>query len=180
MSTIQPVQLIPLACVRCQVPVNARVGEVAWVCQTCEQGLWMGEDGRLSAQEILFSSALNQGAQGYPYWVVEGQAQLQRQTYKGNQSKEMEVFWQLPRLFFIPAYELPLQNVVETGARLLRQPPTLHAGSPTAFAGVVVPPGDVRPLAEFILLGIEADRKDALRSLHFELTLAEARLWVLP
>jgi hypothetical protein len=166
-------------CVRCQAPVNARVDEVAWVCATCGQGLLLQEDGGLVAQEIFFSVGLAQGGRGLPYWVAEGRAQLQRQTYKGNRSKEMQAFWQAPRRFFVPAYELPLQQVLEIGAYLLRQPPGLQAGSQAAFAPVVVPPSDVRPLAEFILLGIEAERKDALRSLQFELTLSEAQLWVL-
>jgi hypothetical protein len=38
----------------------------------------------------------------------------------------------------------------------------------------------VHPLAEFILLGIEADRKDALKTLNFTLDLERPQLWILP
>lgn len=175
-----PVELIPLLCVKCQTPVNAQVDEVAWVCPMCGQGLLLGDDGNLRPLEIFFSAALPQGVQGKPFWVAQGSASLQRQTYSGNRSKEMQDFWGSPRTFFIPAYELPLQEVVAAGTQLLRQPPALQPGSPAPFAPVVVPPGDVRPLAEFILLGIEAERKDALRTLTFDLSLSEAQLWILP
>ncbi len=175
-----PVELIPLLCLKCQSPVDARVDEVAWACQVCGQGLLLGEDGGLRALEIFFSAALPQGVQGKPFWVAQGSAVLQRQTYSGNRSQEMQDFWKATRTFFIPAYELLLQEVVAAGTQLLRQPPALQPGGPAAFLPVVVPPGDVRPLAEFILLGIEAERKDALRTLTFELSLSEAQLWILP
>ena len=38
----KPVELVPLLCVRCQAPVPARPGEVAWVCEQCGQGLVLG------------------------------------------------------------------------------------------------------------------------------------------
>lgn len=180
MSAQQPVSLIPLLCVRCQAPVSAGLEEVAWVCETCGQGLLLGEDGQLIALEVHYAAAIPAGGQGRPFWVAGGQAVLQRQTYKRDESREMQAFWQTPRRFFIPAFELPLQQMLELGSALLRQPPELTPGSPARFIGVRVPPGDVTPLAEFILLSIEAERKDALRSLDFQLTLSQPSLWILP
>jgi hypothetical protein len=37
----------------------------------------------------------------------------------------------------------------------------------------------MRPVAEFIVLAIEAERKDQLRSLNFNLNLAAPELWIL-
>lgn len=179
MST-PPVSLIPMVCLRCQTPLTAKPDEVAWVCPTCGQGLLLDDQNGLAELEIHFSAGIPPGEAGVPYWVAEGSASLQRSTYQGNQTDEMLIFWLNPRRFFIPAYDLPLNHVIETGAYLLRQPPELQPGSGAKFLPVTVPPDDVLPLAEFILLGIEANRKDALKELRFTLDLSEPELWVLP
>lgn len=178
--TDPPVSLIPMVCLRCSSPLTAQPDEVAWICQTCGQGLVLDEQAGLAALEFHFSAGILQGQAGSPYWVAEGRASLQRTTYQGNQTDEMLAFWQYPRHFFIPAYDLPINSVIETGAFMLRQPPNLQAGTPGKFLAVTVPPGDVLPLAEFILLGVEANRKDALKELHFTLDLSAPELWVLP
>jgi len=58
--------------------------------------------------------------------------------------------------------------------------PAVKQGSATKFMPVTLLPEDVRPLAEFILIGIEADRKDMIKELHFDLKLSQPALWVLP
>ncbi|NMB87191.1 MAG: hypothetical protein GYA17_02455 [Chloroflexi bacterium] len=175
-----PVRLIPMLCIRCQNPLPAQPGETAWVCSNCGQGQLLSDEQGLEALEVHFAAGLPAGKPGRPFWVAEGTVRLQRETYRGDQSGAMQAFWGAPRRFFVPAYELPLPELVETGLRLLQQPPALQAGSPAAFLPVSVPPTDVRPLAEFILLAVEAARKDDLRELRFDLSLSAAELWVLP
>jgi hypothetical protein len=52
--------------------------------------------------------------------------------------------------------------------------------SPAApFLPVTVPPGDLKALGEFLVMSIEADRRDALKTMEFTLTLEPAQLWVL-
>jgi hypothetical protein len=41
-------------------------------------------------------------------------------------------------------------------------------------------PDDVRALAEFIVLAVEAARKDKLSHLQFDLQLGAAELWIIP
>lgn len=180
MSESAPITLAPLQCLHCQAAIPAQVDEVAWVCETCGQGQLLLENGSLQAISVFFSKHIQPGAQGHPFWVAEGSATLQRETYHGNQAREMQDFWRIPRRFFVPAYALPLQEVINQGAQFLSQPLPLEEGSRVSFQPVTVPAGDVRPLAEFILLGIEADRRDALKTLKFELTLGEPQLWILP
>ncbi len=180
MSETVSIHLAPLQCVQCQAAIPAQADEVAWVCETCGQGQLLLESGDLQAISVFFSKHIPAGAQGRPFWVAEGSAVLQRETYTGDQTRAMQDFWQAPRRFFVPAYALPLQDVVSLGTQLLTQPTPLEEGSRAAFLPVTVPAGDVRPLAEFILLGIEADRRDALKTLQFKLTLGEAQLWILP
>jgi hypothetical protein len=167
-------------CVKCQAPVPARPDEVAWVCAQCGQGLLLADEKGLAAVEVHFSAGIPAGGKGRPFWAADGQARLTRQVYKGDASREMLAFWQDPRRFFIPAFELGLEDLVRTAVGLLMQPPDVRAGSPAAFAPVTVLPGDVQALAEFVVLSIEAGRKDDLRELGMELQLGEPQLWILP
>ncbi len=177
---LQDVHLQPLTCLRCQTPLPANADEVAWVCPACGQGQILYPNGKFSPLEIQYSAQITPGKSGRPFWVAGGTAVLQRQTFRGNRAQEMQAFWQNPQRFFVPAYHLPLQQVIELGAQLLLNPPALQAGPAAPFQAVQVPPGDVHPLAEFILLGIEADRKDALKTLNFTLDLERPQLWILP
>ncbi len=176
----QPISLYPLQCLRCQTPVSARSDEVAWLCPTCGQGLMLDDEQGLLPLEFHFSSAITASGVGRPFWIAEGKASLQRATFKGDASGEMLAFWAQPRRFFIPAYELGMEELVRMGAQLVRQPIVLQTGERTKFQPVTVLPSDAQALAEFILLGIEADRSDALRELKFDLQLSAPVLWLLP
>lgn len=178
--TNDSVSLIPMVCLRCQNPIKAQPDHVAWVCQTCGQGLLLDDEKGLAALEIHFSTSIPPNSQGRPFWVAEGQASLQRTTYQGDKTNDMLAFWQNPRRFFIPAFDLPIDQVIKIGSSMLYQPPGLQAGAPAKFLPVTVPLQDVLPLAEFILLGVEADRRDALKELHFTLDLSTPELWILP
>jgi len=47
------------------------------------------------------------------------------------------------------------------------------------FLPVVVPPQDVQAISEYIVMSVEAGRKDALRELKFNIRLDPPQLWVL-
>jgi hypothetical protein len=176
-----PVRLIPMLCVRCSNPIPAGVGEVAWVCPNCQQGQLLAQDGQLAPVEIHFSADLKPGERGRPFWVARGRVtNLVRKRFKGDQSKEMHRFWEAPRQFFVPAYEMSLEMVVDSGLKLIDSQPVLTPGSPADFLPVTVLPVDVRALAEFIVLAVEAARKDQLSQLLFDLELGEPELWIIP
>jgi hypothetical protein len=112
---------------------------------------------------------------------------LQRQSYgfamfgAGSSKNEMESFWSAPHWFFIPAYELPLEKLLDVGMQMLKQPPPLQEISgPLPFLPIVTPPEDVRSLSEFIVMAIEAARSDKLKQLDMQLTLSAPELWIFP
>ena len=51
-----PVELMPLNCIRCGTSIPAEVDEVAWVCQQCEKGQQLGDDGLIPLRVTLFSA----------------------------------------------------------------------------------------------------------------------------
>ncbi len=174
-----PIRLLPMLCTQCQAAIPAAIEEVAWVCPNCQQGLLL--DDHQGLKPFQFHYAPNLTGKGKPIWVAAGRVQFSRSTFAGNDSGGMTAFWNQPRTFFVAAYALPLEQVTETGVRLLRQPLTLNdGGQPAPFEPVIIPPEDVRPLAEFIIVSIEADRKDKLRALSFTLELETPQLWILP
>jgi len=177
----QAVRLIPLLCTRCQAPVPANPDEVAWVCEQCGQGLLLNEASGLEPQELFFSAEIGQNKAGMPFWVARGQVTItSRQTYSGNQSKAANEFWGKPHLFFAPAWKLSVEEIVKAGAALLRSPVGMQPGARTRLQPVVLQPRDLRPLAEFMVMSIEAERSDAMRELSFKLDLDRPQLWVLP
>ena len=180
MSPQSPVRLLPLICPACQTPILAKVDERAWVCATCQKGYLLMVDGSLRAQDIFFSSAIKPGTPGRPFWVAPGQVTIsERTTYGGDRGKEAQDFWAAQRLFYIPAFETALEDIISAGVSMLRSPIQVQPGPPAPFLPVVTPPEDLRPLAEFIVYSLEADRKDALKTLKFSLRLENPQLWMI-
>lgn len=183
--TQKPVRLVPLLCVKCQAPVTAQPDEVAWVCERCGQGLVLDDtpEGSSAAKalDIFFSAAIPPGQPGHPFWVSSGKVEItRRETYKGNESGRAAEFWSTARLFYIPAWAASLDQVVSTGVELLQNPVAMQPGPAMPFLPVVTLPTDLRALAEFMVMTIEAGRKDALKRVEFQVDLQPAQLWVLP
>ena len=174
--------LIPLQCLKCQAALPAGLDEVAWVCPTCGQGLILDEEqpGGLDILEIHYAAGIPTGARGRPFWVAQGEVRLRRETYSGNQAKQSAEFWQSPRLFLVPAYQIGLAELVEQGTQLVSNPPALAEGGSAAFRPVTLNREDLRPMAEFIVMGVEAARRDDLKTLHVQIRLGPAALWILP
>ena len=179
MSTL--VELIPLKCIRCDTPIPAKSDEFAWVCGQCELGQQIGENG-LSDLEIHYAQGIHPPQKGRPFWVCEGRVTLDRDTYSGaaQVAQASEFFWSKPRKFFVPAFFLPLEEIIRLGVQWLQNPPTLSSGSPVDFEPVTVGSDDIQAWAEFLVVAIEAERKDKVKYILFEIQLDEPQLWILP
>jgi hypothetical protein len=176
----EPIHLIPMFCLKCNNAITAQVDEVAWVCSQCGQGLLLDDEKGLIPLEVHYAAGIPAGASGKPYWVASGQAGLRRETYSGDSTRDMQAFWQQAHTFYVPAVNLPLEQVVQIGVQLLRQPPLLTPGTAAPFLPVTVIPQDMRSLAEFIVYAVEAERKDNLKKLEINLQLSEPELWIVP
>ena len=177
-----PAELVALACVGCGTPVAAEPHKVAWLCALCGQGLLLDGDPGLTDREVHFAVGIAPEAQGRPFWVAEGQLRLDRATYSmlAGATKEAQRFWAHPRRFFVPAFTCSVQELVRLGTRLLLKPPDLVPGAPAALARVTLGPQDVQAVAEFVVVSVEAERKDKVHEVDFSLELGSPELWVLP
>lgn len=178
----RPVELVPLNCIQCSMPIAAAVNEVAWVCPTCGTSMALNEAGELTPCEIRFSRNLPPSGKGKPFWVAEGTVKIFRQSYTliDGSDREAMQFWGQPRCFFIPAYECGLEEMLAIGTRWLTNPPSLVEGPKTDFIPITHSVADVHAFAEFLILAVEAARKDKVKEIRFELELKPPTLWVLP
>lgn len=178
----KPIELVALVCLRCSTPVPAALNEVAWVCAQCGQGLALDESAGLAPLEVSYLEGIPPNTQGRPFWVVNGQVSMKRATFgsSGKDRKAAEQFWSQPHRFFIPAYPAPLEELLSAAATYLLKPPNLQTGPAASFQPVTLSAADIKPAAEFIVMAVEAGRKDKLKSLDFDIQLSEPELWILP
>jgi hypothetical protein len=177
----QPVELIALVCPQCATPVPAQPDEVAWVCSQCGKGLLLDPTLGLDSLEVHYASGIPANTKGKPYWVAEGRVTMQRERYGMRSSdREAEGFWSQPHDFFIPAYTCEMPEMLEQGMHFLAQPPNLGEGSACAFEPVTLLVEDIRAMAEFLVVAIEAGRKDKLKQIQISVQLGIPRLWILP
>jgi predicted RNA-binding Zn-ribbon protein involved in translation (DUF1610 family) len=176
----QGVELVPLQCVRCSTPVRAGPDEVAWVCANCGQGLLLDGESGLRALEVKYAAAAQQeGLVWRPFWVAAARVTFQaRETY--GHDRGPDEIWGAPQMFILPAFECSLEEAGAWGMGFLRQPPRLVEGPAGLLEGVTVDPQAARALAEFVVLTVEAERRDQLRSVAFDLDLEPPVLWAMP
>lgn len=175
------VGLVPLKCVNCQTPVPAEPDERAWVCTNCGQGLLLDEGSGLLPLEVQYAANIRPDSKGRPFWVAEGRVELSRETF--DRSGEMEAaqqYWGEARRFFVPAYTCPMNKLLNLGGYYLASPPQLEVGKAVSFEPVTLSLKDVQTLAEFIVLAVEAKRKDKLKRVEINLKLDQPSLWILP
>jgi hypothetical protein len=178
----RPVELIPLICLRCSMPVPAEPDQVAWVCTQCGQGMSLDYAKGLRPLQVYYTAGITPGSMGKPYWVADGQVEIKRRESYGSAGQALQDaqrLWSKPQRFFLPAYASTLEALLVRASALLIQPPALQAGPSAPFEAVTLASEDIQQGAEFIVMAIEAGRKDKLKSVDFSLKLGEAALWIL-
>jgi hypothetical protein len=174
------IELVLLKCVQCGTPVPAEEDEVAWVCATCGRGLLLADDGLvpINVQWAAVTGARPQRLR--PVWVFSGVVEItRRESFSGR--NQPEDLWKNSVRLFVPAYACPLEELEQVGAGLTRRQPALTPGPVLGpLTGCTLLPAEARAAAEFVVLTIEAERKDKLKSLDFRLNSGPPELWLLP
>ena len=176
-----PVELVPLNCIRCGIPIPAENDEVAWVCRQCERGQQLGDDG-LIPLHVNYSLNVAPDKKGRPFWVFDGQVTLDRSTYGSSSKQDQQAlhFWKQPRTFIVPAFSYTLGEFSSVGIKWLQTPPAMAPGLIVDFEPITVAADDVSAWAEFLVIALEAERSDQVKKIEFDLKLGEPKLWILP
>lgn len=176
-----PISLVLLRCVKCSTPVPAEPNEIAWTCQTCGTGNLLHEDHGLEQIKIHYSAGIPQNVNGRPFWVVPANVDIDRKTYTTfrKRTNDAERFWAQKRTFFIPAYSVSIDDMILLGTHYLRSPVELEDGGAVPFLPITQKLEDIQALAEFLVMGVEAERSDKVKTVNFTMKLNEPELWIL-
>ena len=113
--------------------------------------------------------------------MATGKAKLFTPRHCSARSEAWIALWQRPVRFYVPAYTCPLEHLEKLGAELTRNQTIFPTGPALgAIKGVTLLPADAAAAAEFIVLTIEAERKDKIKVVNFTLNFGPADLWMVP
>lgn len=180
-------KLLALRCPECTHSLRPENDHVVVSCEFCHTAVQIGEQGAtpLPVQYARPKPGV-QVKKWLPFWVFHGRVHVtQRLVASDSRSrqKEMERMWGEPRHLFVPAWDLPLKRVQETGSEMIQRQPSHQAIAQPArarLAPVTLTTEDSLKVLELIILAIEARRRDMLKRLDFQIEVGEAALWALP
>jgi hypothetical protein len=183
-------KLILLRCPTCGEGLKPEQDDIVVACNNCHTPVWISQNGATKAKvQFAIPKAKSQRPESQnrwlPFWVFEGQVEIIERVTQGGRSrqKEAEKLWQRTGRFYVPAWDIQPHTAQSVGIRLIQHPPEIELISRPAGAhleAASVDSNDARKLLEFIVLAIEARRKDWLKDLNFRLKVDEAKLWALP
>jgi hypothetical protein len=180
MST--PIKLVPLECVHCQTALAANENEVAWLCAQCGQGTQLTGDGLAPVKVVWCAGRTGvTGIHWLPFWAFQGRVIMgRRETYSGHE--QANPLWNAPVRFYIPAFSTTMDTVESLGAALTKAQPAFKPGQPSGvLSDCSLLPEDAATAAEFVVLTIEAERRDMLKKVEFRIEDRTALdLWLLP
>jgi hypothetical protein len=179
-------KLILLRCPNCARPLTPDNDDVIFMCTNCFTNVSINERG-LQVADVRFAlptKADEQTQRWLPFWVYHGRVRvLNRETQGRSDRQSSQLQWANPLRMYVPAWEISLQVAQEVGSKLIqRQPVTKFIERPdgTYMEPAVVTPEDAFRLLEFVILAIEARRKDWLKALDFRIEAEQPELWAMP
>lgn len=180
-------KLLALRCPQCGQNLEPQSNEVVVVaCAACHTAVTLHQSG-LQPIDIYYAAPANdQVAAWLPFWVFHGRVHLERRESQGGSrgaDKEAAQLWQRVQRLYAPAWELPAVRARALGSQLVQAQPLFQAIPRPADAlltEATIAPEDGLKLLDFIVLSIEAERKDWLRDLKFNIETGPPALWAIP
>lgn len=154
-------------------------------CPNCHGAVAIDET-RLSLMAAQYAAPVRPNPQTWlPFWVYRAKVTITGRTTQGGRSaeKEAQAFWAQPRRVYIPAWQCELADARDITRNLIEKQPFLEGISPpvsATFVPAVLTADDARKLLELVIVSIEANRKDWIKSLDYDLRLDSEALWLFP
>ena len=180
-------RLIALRCPTCTEPLAVENNDVVVVCHNCQTMVAISQNGAVK-MPVSFVAARSEHItekEWVPFWVFNGRVNIRKRQLQGGRSddKDSERLWGVPRALYVPAWELSMEIAQNVGSQMIQGQPKLQQierPQGSQFVSATVTPNDARKLLEFIVLAIEARRKDMLKKLEFDLEVGEPQMMVFP
>ncbi|WP_420640945.1 hypothetical protein [Candidatus Leptofilum sp.] len=180
-------KLLALRCPSCAQALKPQNPEVVVLgCGNCSTAVSLSDTGLDTIALQFAAPAVETFDAWLPLWVFNGRVNItNRQTQGRNKEAQQhsEQLWGYPRRLYVPAWELPTETASQLGGDLVQHQPTFQRTSqPDTFSLVeaVITPDDALKLLEFVVLNVEAARKDWLKELQFSIEAAKPQLWAIP
>lgn len=181
-------KLLLLRCPTCQAPLRPENDDVIVSCETCLATVSIGEDGVNVVEDVQYAQPGGRGTPQVwlPMWVYYGRVNITSRKTQGSNKralKESQAFWGEPRTLYVPAWDMSIPEARELGSELVVNQMPLRALAERPQAPLVaanISFEDARKLLEFVVLTIEAKRKDWMRSLEFSIETPPPTLWGVP
>lgn len=181
-------KLLALRCPNCSNPLAVENDDIVMACHHCGEMVAISQNGpvKMPVRFAVPNGQKNPGNQWAPFWVFKGRVVIKRRDTQGvfgSAEKESRKLWSSVGTFYVPAWELSMHTAKHVGSNMIQQQPQLQPierPNGAAFTSATVTPGDARKLLEFIVLAIEAQRKDWLKNLEFALEVDEPQMMALP
>lgn len=181
-------KLLLLRCPVCGEGLKPRNEDIIFGCPNCQAAVSLTDQG-IHQTEVRYAEPerdLSEVTHWLPIWVFNARVHIKSRETQGGSGKhreEAERMWQEPRRLYVPAWEQPVPQARQQGHQMvLRQtvwnPIERPAGA--VITAAVIDQQDARQFLNFIILSIEAERKDWLRDLKFDIEAGSAVLWAVP
>jgi hypothetical protein len=180
-------KLILLRCPNCSSPLKPGIDDIVYACPNCSSPIHIEAEGPkiIGIQYAIPTKGKDSEKIWVPFWVFEGRVQIKKRETQGRRSstKDSQRLWGSPRRLYVPAWDLSIHTAQEVGSKLTQRQLSMRFIERPAEAQLIpatVSPDDALKLLEFIVLAIEARRKDWLKELVFDLEVGEPELLALP
>jgi hypothetical protein len=160
--------------------------DVVFMCTNCFTTVSISQRGvqSIEARFVLPPKGDPAAKKWLPFWVYKAQVKINRREAQGRSDRQSsDVQWALPLRMYVPAWEISMQVAQEVGSRLVKGQPvtrSIERPSHAYMTPVVVTTEDALRLLDFIVLAIEARRRDWLKAIDFDIDAGEPELWVMP
>lgn len=171
-------RLIALDCPACGSAMRGEGRDVIFFCSHCGAGALLGAEGL----DVIESSALlpapgRHGRLWRPAWRIDAKITVADRRRAGGRETEG---WQGERIFVVPAFELPLTDLVLL-ARALSEVAAAAGEVPREpIRGGVLSVADAVTLARHLVIGDEIRKPDMLQSVDVEIAERSHRLLAIP
>jgi len=180
-------KLLALRCPVCAQPLLPDEDEtIVMSCGGCYTAVSIDDHG-INPTDIQFAAATaGEITDWLPFWIFQARVHLtERDTQGGKRSDREEAahFWASSRKLYVPAWEMPLTQAREMGSVLVNKQPQFQPINPppqTRIKAASVTAEDALKLLEFVVLSLEAQRSDWLKSIQFHIEAGQPTLWAVP
>lgn len=180
-------KLLALRCPQCGQNLAPQDNEaVVTMCGHCYTAVTLHQTG-LQTIDVTYAAPSTDRVDGWlPVWVFNGRVNLQkREAQSGDKgaSKDAAQLWQKVQRLYAPAWNLPAGHARSLGSQMVQAQPLFQPiphPDDALLMEVVIAPEDGLKLLDFIVLTIEAERKDWLRDLKFNIEATTPNLWAVP